>query len=134
MSSSNSNKKKTAKLAGYALYDQVSSLLESDTSRASQILDEYYAEHPKDNSRAGIIARRSGMSKGEAEIALAYADYLTYIARYDPSTRYSFGWEYMLEVPREPLVDHANEVASELYALWHGRTEYDDLRGRIRVG
>ena len=132
--SKQSDRKLTAKLGGYALYDQVSSLLEKKTSEASRIREEYYAKHPQDNSRSGWLARISGLTKEEAEMALAYADYLTFIARYDPSDRYAFGWEYMLEAPRQPLVEHANEMASELYAIWHGRTEYDDLRGRIRIG
>jgi hypothetical protein len=115
------------------LFDQVSSLLEGGTSKASQIQDEYYAKYPKDNSREGIIARRSGLTKSEVRQALAYADYLTEIAMYNPATRYAFGG-LAIEKPKQPLVEHANKVSVDLYALWHGRTEYDDLRGRIRVG
>lgn len=128
----NDNKKKTKELGGYALYDQVSSLLEGRDSEAAMIREAYYAKHPRDNSPAGKLARISGMTKHEAEIALAYADYLTVIANYNPLTRFSFG-EVMIQKPSRPLVEHANKVSGELYAVWHGRTEYDDLRGRIRV-
>lgn len=126
------DRKDAEKYGGYMLYDQVSSLLEGGSTAATRIREEYYAEHPRDESRAGQLAQISGMTKAEAEVALAYADYLTYLAQYDPSTRYAFG-ELKYEKPEGPLVDYANQVAVELYVMWHGRTEYDDLRGRIRV-
>ena len=129
----NDNKKKVKEYGGYALYDQVSSLLEGSDTEAAMIRERYYAEHPRDNTPAGRLARISGMTKHEAEIALAYADYLTMIANYNPLTRFSFG-KIIIQEPSRPLVDHANKVSGELYAVWHGRTEYDDLRGRIRVG
>ena len=129
----NDNKDIVKEYSAYATYDQVSSLLEDRDSKAAMIREKYYAKHPKDNSREGIIARRSGLTKNEAKIALAYADYLVEIARYNPATRYAFGG-VLIEKPEEPLVEHANKVSVDLYALWHGRTEYDDLRGRIRVG
>ncbi len=119
--------------AGYVLYDEVSSLLDDSVSKVTAYREKYYKEHPLDNSRAGKIARISGMTKQEAEVALAYADYLTFVARYNPAERYAFGVELMPTGSREPLVEHASQVAVELYVMWHGRTEYDDLRTRIRV-
>ena len=118
---------------GYMLYDEVSSLLDGTVSKATAYREKYYKEHPLDNSRAGKIARISGMTKSEAEVALAYADYLTFIARYNPAERYAFGVDLMINKPVEPLVEHANKVAVDLYVMWHGRTEYDDLRSRTRV-
>lgn len=119
--------------AGYVLYDEVSSLLDGGVSKVTAYRDKYYEEHPLDNSRAGRIARISGLTKAEAEVALAYADYLTFIAKYNPAERYAFGRNLMVERPSEPLVDHANQVAVDLYIMWHGRTEYEDVRNRTRV-
>lgn len=118
---------------GYMLYDEVSSLLDGTVSKATAFREKYYKEHPLDDSRAGKIARISGMTKAEAGVALAYADYLTFIARYNPAEQYAFGIDFSLDRPVEPLVEHANQVAVDLYIMWHGRTEYDDLRSRTRV-
>lgn len=132
-SSDNNDVEQVNKFAGFMLYDKVDSLLEQQPSRVSVYREEYYKEHPLDNSEVGIIARRTGMTKEEAEIALAYAEYLTFIARYNPAERYAFGVDLTIEVPREPLVDYANKVAVDLYVVWHGKTEYEDLRSRTRI-
>jgi hypothetical protein len=115
------------------LYDKVSSYLDGTVSKVSAFKEKYYKKHPLDNSRAGKIARISGMTKQEAEVALAYADYLTFIARYNPAERYAFGVDLLPPDSHEPLVEHASQVAVDLYVMWHGRTEYDDLRTRTRV-
>lgn len=87
----NSSNTDTLLYSGYALYDTVSSLLKNKKSNTAIYRDTYYAAHPRDNSPAGRLARISGMTKEEATIALNYASYLTYLANYDPSTRYAFG-------------------------------------------
>lgn len=115
-------------LSGYALYTEVKSLLSGEESETAKIRKEYYATHPKDNSRAGIISRRSGMSKNEAEIALAYGDYLNMIASYNPAER-------MMGAPvvsfDKPILEyHSDEIALNLYAWYSKQTEYDDLRTR----
>lgn len=46
--------------------------------------------HPLDNSRSGYLARISGLSKEEAEIALDLIDYYQKIASYNPSARFQF--------------------------------------------
>ncbi|MBR3270172.1 hypothetical protein IKG07_02910 [Candidatus Saccharibacteria bacterium] len=115
-------------LSGYALYTEVKSLLTEEESETAKIRNAYYATHPKDYSRAGIISRRSGMTKGEAEIALAYADYLNEIANYDPSTRRMGAPVISFEKPI--LEYHSDEVALQLYAWYSKQAEYDDLRTR----
>lgn len=52
--------------------------------------EEYYKEHPLDNSRAGYLARVSGLSKSDAEETLAYIDYFNFLKNYDPSIAYNF--------------------------------------------
>lgn len=133
-SSSNEGNRDNVKLySAYVLYDKVSSLVNGSVSRVSELKDKIYAKRPQDNSRAGKIARISGMTKHEAEVALAYADYLTFIARYNPAERYAFGVDLLPPDSREPIVEYASQVAVDLYVMWHGRTEYDDLRTRTRV-
>ncbi|MBR3246271.1 hypothetical protein IKF87_00065 [Candidatus Saccharibacteria bacterium] len=117
------------KYSGFTLYNTVSSLLSGSQSEASKILEDYYARHPMDNSRAGILARRSGLTKVEAEKALAYADYLTMIARYDASERYAFGQEVLVEKD-DSLVSHANKMGGELYCFRRDSAEYADARTR----
>ena len=115
--------------SGYALYSEVKSLLSGEESATAKIRDEYYKEHPKDYSAAGVISRRSGLTKGEAEIALAYADYLNVIATYDPSTRLMTA-EPIITFEKPILNYHSDEVALTLYAWYSKQTEYDDLRTR----
>lgn len=119
--------------SGYTLYNTVSSLLKGEQSTASKIMEEYYAENPIDDSPAGIIARRSGMTKEQAEIALAYADYLTEVANYNASDRYAFGVEFEMPEREGDLVSHSSKMSGELYCFWRGRTEYGDLRNRSLV-
>lgn len=114
--------------SAYALYSEVKSLLSGEESATAKIRSEYLATHPKDDSAAGVISRRSGMTKDEAEVALAYAGYLNEIASYDPATR-------MMGAPvisfEEPILEyHSDEIALELYAWYSKQTEYDDLRTR----
>ena len=118
---------------GYVLYDKVSSLLSDSTSNVSAYKEKYYKEHPVDNSRAGKIARISGLTKAEAEIALNYADYLAYIAKYNPANRYAFGTDLRVEKPHDVLFEYNNRIAVDLYVMWHGNVEYNDLRNRTQV-
>ena len=123
--------KDVKKYSGYTLYDTVSSLLGGTESTAMAIMNEYEATHPLDNSAAGKLARISGLSREEAQIALDYSAYLTEIARYDATDRYVFGG---LKVERKDLlVEHANELAVDLYCLWSGRVRYADVRNRTFV-
>ena len=115
--------------SGYMLYNEVRSLLTEEDTAVALVRDRYYAEHPRDDSEAGEIARISGMTKSEAEIVLAYADYLTYIANYDASDRYAFG-SLELNIEKPILVKHSDAVMENLYA-WHRKEiEYDDTRNR----
>lgn len=118
------------KVSAYTLYDTVSSLLSEKQSEASMILEKYYKEHPIDNSYTGTIARLSGMTKTQTEIAFAYADYLNEIASYDASDRYVFD-SVMFEMPEKGvLVEHSEKINGDLYCFWRGRNEYGDVRNR----
>lgn len=123
-------KGKTEKYSAYTLYDTVSSLLSDKKSSAEVFLEDYYAAHPEDDSKAGLIARRSGMSKEEAEVALAYADYLTEIARYNASERYVFGAMFEAPGQKNVLVEHSSKINGDLYCFWRGQIEYGTQRDR----
>ena len=129
ISDKNDQKAKMEKYAGYALYDEASSLLEESESTAYRIKKDYYAKHPADNSPAGIIARRSGLTKVEAQVALNYYSYLARISNYDPTTRFAFGETLVLE-HKSPLKDHSNSIALNYYAVKRGEIEYDSIRNR----
>ncbi|MDO4526572.1 MAG: hypothetical protein Q4B87_00555 [Candidatus Saccharibacteria bacterium] len=111
----------------YMLHEEVYSLLSGTESGASKVRARYYALHPQDNSEAGRIARISGMTKAEAEIALGYAAYLNVIANYDPSSRYVFGGTPVLEINDEPtLMAESQKMAEELYAWRQKESEYNE--------
>lgn len=115
--------------SSYVMYDEVKSLLSGEQSAVSKMREEYRKKHPLDNSRAGIVARRSGLSKHEAEIALAYGDYLTMIANYNPNNRFNFVAP-VVSIEKPILEYHSNEMALQLYAWYSKQAEYDDLRTR----
>lgn len=50
----------------------------------------YEEEHPLDNSRSGYLARISGLTKEESEIALNFIDYYSELANYHPEEVYDF--------------------------------------------
>ena len=52
--------------------------------------EKYYAENPKDNSTAGIIARRTGWSKEDVIAGIEAIRYIAYLNAYDPSKRFAF--------------------------------------------
>ena len=115
--------------SGYMLHNQVYSLLTGEESGVAIARERYYAKYPKDNSEAGVIARISGMTKYEAEIALAYNDYLNEIANYNPAERYRFGVEDLgLDTDTFSLRLHSDKMAGDYVAWYMKEAEYRDLR------
>ena len=51
----------------------------------SAALRTYYENHPLDNSFEGILARKTGMTKENVEIALSFIKMASFIAEYDPA-------------------------------------------------
>lgn len=128
-SEKNDNVGNVREYTAYTLYDTVYSLLSEKKTAAAEIMEEYYAKNPRDDSAAGIIARRSGMSKEEAQIALNYASYLNMIAKYDASTRWVFGG-FKINTKKDFLIEQDEEIKGNLYAVWSKRAEYRDERNR----
>lgn len=115
--------------SAFALHDAVYSLLSEQASQTSRIREEYYKENPKDESAAGIVARATGMTKVEAELALTYGTYLAMLNEYDASERFAFG-EPDIDMGETILIEHSNKLGGELYAVWSGRAKYADVRNR----
>lgn len=129
LSASNADNATMEKYSGYVLYATVASLINESQSSVSRAKEEYYKKHPKDESAAGKIARMSGMTKAEAEVALNYASYLSLVANYNPSERFAFvGFSF--GEPSELSFVHDEQVKENLYCYWRGRTEYEDVRNR----
>ena len=59
-------------------------------STVAAYLNDYYVEHPIDESYEGLISRYSGLPKEEVVAYLETAKYWDEIASYDPTTRYQF--------------------------------------------
>ena len=79
-------------------------------------LDEYYEEHPLDNSYEGVLARKTGMTKDEVVAYLEIIEEWDAVAKYDPSTRYWMGEKKLEE---KKLILENNNVAfkEQLYIV-----------------
>lgn len=121
----------TAKYYQRFIEDQ--SLLESmgviEESAVARYLDEYYENHPLDNSYEGILARYSGLTKENVIAMLDVFEYYDYIANYDPSERYAFGQD---EVRPEQTLLFDNENVVAQYIL-PNKISYTDVRNRVFV-
>ena len=132
LSDSNPDKSTMEQFSGYVLYDTVYALISESQSSVSRAREAYYAVHPKDESAAGKIARMSGMTKAEAEIALNYAAYLSYVANYNPGLRYAFA-RPLINIEKPVLIVEDSQVKENVYCFWRGKVEFSDLRERNQV-
>ncbi len=133
LSSENADRRqKNELLSAYARYDIASSIVNGTPSEMAGIIEDYHKKHPLDQSPEGRLARISGLSKEEAGIAINYANYLTKIANYNPSTRYAFG-EKQINVPIMVEFVDDKEVDSSVYLAWFSKIEYSDVRNRSFV-
>lgn len=98
-------------------------------SAVTAFLDDYYEEHPLDNSYEGILARYSGLTKDTVVALLDTLDYHNYIAQYDASTRYAFGAP-AVEESHELLFDNENQLADNVYIILLNDIEFADVRNR----
>ena len=117
LSDSNPENEMMKLYSAYSMYQMVNSMLTEDENEVTAFKERYYAEHPLDNSPAGIISRRSGMSKKDAQIALNYANYLNVIAKYDASTRMAFGKVKLNTEEKIPIEIKDNQEYSNTLAL-----------------
>ena len=66
---------------------------------------------PIDNSEAGYLSRIAGITKDDAEVILAIANYYDFIANYDATDLYAFGAEETEEEVLEFNAEEGNYVA-----------------------
>ncbi|MBO7132217.1 hypothetical protein J6V85_03120 [Candidatus Saccharibacteria bacterium] len=128
LSSQNPNSGAVSLYTSFVLYDTVSSLLDDKMGSVASFKEKYYSEHPLDNSDAGIVARRSGMSKEDAQIALNYAAYLDYIAKYQPGERYAFSKPLFDIHSKMPAIIVDDKELQEELAIVARKTLFKDLR------
>ena len=74
-----------------------------EKSSVTAFLDDYYKEHPIDNSYEGILARRSGLTKEQVATTLDIMEFIAWQQNYDPS-------EY---APYVPEVQEETRIAIE---------------------
>ena len=115
----------------YQRFIEDQSLAESmgliEKSAVTAYLEDYYKEHPLDNSYEGILARYSGLTKDNVIALLDFVDYADYIAHYDPSTRYAFGAP-AVEPSSEIFFEKENVMSGDGILL--GVIVYADVRNR----
>lgn len=63
---------------------------QGSTNPLTAYREQYDAAHPLDNSRAGYLARISGLTKYDAETVIALFDYYQKVANYHPENAYQF--------------------------------------------
>ena len=90
-------------------------------------LNDYYEEHPLDNSYEGILARYSGMTKDDVIATLDLIDGLNYLANYHPEERLAFG---ETEVRTDLQFEQTDEV---LVAQEPKYIIYNTIRNRTMV-
>ena len=76
-----------------------------EKSAVSAFLDDYYKEHPIDNSYEGILARRSGLTKENVIATLQVMEGMQFIADYEPKDLAPYPAE---EVDEERIVLEEN--------------------------
>ena len=96
--------------------------------------EQYYTKYPLDDSRAGILARISGLTKEDSETVLAIIDYQNFLANYDPSqakdfTAYLDGGPIKLDADFSWQQPRRTQLKKEL-ALLISQPVYYDHRNR----
>jgi len=71
----------------YVEDERILAQMSGEPSTISQYLDKYEAEHPLDTSPKGTLARISGLSPEDAELALDVIAYYNFLDHYDASSR-----------------------------------------------
>ena len=75
----------------FSRYSEDQRLLESagliEQSAVTGYLDRYFEKNPLDFTDSGIVARYTGMTKDQAEVALGLLEYNTFLASYHPKEK-----------------------------------------------
>lgn len=119
----------------YSRYAEDQRMLESmgliEESAVIAFLNEYYEEHPIDNSYEGMIARYAGMTTEEMEETLAYVEMFEWLADYHPE---NFGPGKSEPAPDGSYQYESNEIVAQKEQIIVGRyIIYDDLRTKVKI-
>lgn len=101
-----------------------------EKSAVTAFLEDYYAEHPLDESYEGILARKTGLTKETVIATLDQLDYYKFLADYDP-TELGPTPDYS-----ESDYDEVENSAWDIVVAYHGDTPkieyavYYDVRNR----
>ena len=102
-----------------------------EESAVIAFLNEYYEEHPIDNSYEGMIARYAGMTTEEMEETLAYVEMFEWLADYHPE---NFGPGKSEPAPDGSYQYESNEIVAQKEQIIVGRyIIYDDLRTKVKI-
>ena len=100
-----------------------------DKTSEEAYLEEYYKEHPLDNSYEGVLARKSGLTKENVIAILDTIDYYKYLAEYDPTERYHFVKE---EKKDDTIFFENNTIAKVMPETIEPKyIIYNDIRNRV---
>ena len=94
---------------------------------AAVAIENYYEEHPLDNSYEGIIARYSGMSKEHVVAVLDLMNYMEFLAKYDPKDLYPLPEPEAENIQYE---ESETTVIADAKAAKQNPVEYEELRNR----
>ena len=97
-----------------------------EKSSVTAFLEDYYEEHPLDNSFEGILARKTGLTKENVIATLDTINYLTFIADYDPDGYYPLNYQ----APEEEKVQIENSeyISNENYIPYKISYDFDTKR------
>ncbi|MBR3181003.1 hypothetical protein IKF63_02910 [Candidatus Saccharibacteria bacterium] len=105
------------------------------TDAVTAFYTDYYKENPLDTSPEGILARYSGMTKDDVIATLDLMEGITYLANYDPATRYAFDSKADTESEQVFFEETNNDwdLLNTEIALEPKFISYFDIRNRAAV-
>lgn len=93
-----------------------------EESAVSEYLSRYYEKHPLDNSFEGIIARRSGLTRENVELALNYLELFDFLANYEPD-----GLLPVRASESDDFIQYSPDSSPTLFARFSGFLSRSDL-------
>ncbi len=105
--------------------DRLDYFSEQNTANPVAVYQESYrATHPLDTSRAGTLARISGLTKSDAETVLALTDYYQALAEYDPDSTYHFVKTTTTEFDLQTIASDSTTPRTLIFQLINSKHYY----------
>lgn len=125
---SNSNSSWDSEMKYYQRYIEDNRILEQmgaiETNPVTVAKEDYLKDHPLDNSEAGYLSRIAGITKEDAEMVLAIADYYKFQEDYDGSTKFAFHTDNK----EKELIEFNSE--GKIFASLLNPIIFNDIRNR----